>query len=96
MSSEGDATVEDAAILLMSLGEGHAAQIMRHMDAREVQNIGSAMSKIEAINKEQVKQVLEGFLEDAKDETGLTVDADRYIKAMLTKALGPSRPSVRT
>ena len=91
MSSEINATVEGAAILLMSLGEGHAAQIMRHMNAREVQHIGAAMSQIENINKEQVKTVLEGFLEDAKDETGLTVDADRYIKAMLTKALGPDR-----
>ncbi len=84
-------SVENAAILMMSLGEQHAAQILRHMEPKEVQRIGAAMSQLENINKEQVKLVLEGFLESSQDETGLTMDADRYIKALLVKALGPEK-----
>ena len=91
MNSEATASVESAAILLMSLGEAHAAQIMRHMDAKEVQRIGEAMSKLDNINKDQVRQTLDVFLEDSQEETGLTVDADRYIRSMLTQALGPDR-----
>ena len=91
MSSESAASVQDAAILLMSLGETHAAQIMRHMDAKEVQRIGEAMSQLDNINQEQVRQTLDVFLEDSQEETGLTVDADRYIRTMLTQALGPDR-----
>lgn len=84
-------SVESAAILMMSLGEQHAAQILRHMEPKEVQRIGTAMSQLDNINKEQVTQVLEGFLTDAQDETGLTMDSDQYIRTLLTKALGPEK-----
>ncbi len=84
-------TVENAAILMMSLGEQHAAQILRHMEPKEVQRIGAAMSQLENINKEQVKGVLEGFLESSQDETGLTMDSDKYIKTLLVQALGPEK-----
>lgn len=89
--SEQVQSVESAAILMMSLGEQHAAQILRHMEPKEVQRIGTAMSQLENINKDKVTQVLEGFLTDAQDETGLTMDADQYIRTLLTKALGPDK-----
>lgn len=84
-------SVESAAILLMSLGENHAAQILRHMKPKEVQMIGTAMAKLENINKDQVKNVLDGFMQDIQEETGLTMEADRYIRAALTQALGPDK-----
>ncbi|MCB1661229.1 MAG: flagellar motor switch protein FliG [Pseudomonadales bacterium] len=83
--------IESAAILMMSLGEQHAAQILRLMEPKEVQRIGAAMTQLENINKEQVTKVLEGFLEDAQDETGLTTDSDKYIRSMLTQALGSEK-----
>jgi len=86
-------TVENAAILLMSLGENHAAQILRHMDPKEVQLIGSAMSTLQNINKEQMEDALSGFLEDAQDETGLTMGSDQYIKKLLVQALGKDKAS---
>lgn len=84
-------SVESAAILMMSLGEQHAAQILKHMEPKEVQLIGSAMAQLENINRDQVLKVLEGFLGDAQDETGLTSNSDRYIRGMLTQALGPEK-----
>lgn len=89
--SEQANSVQSAAILMMSLGEQHAAQILRHMEPKEVQLIGTAMSQLENINREQVVQVLEGFLGDAQDETGLTSDSDKYIRTMLIQALGPEK-----
>ena len=90
MSSQTN-SVEKAAILMMSLGEQHAAQILKHMAPKEVQRIGTAMARLENINRDQVTKVLEGFLNDAQDETGLTTDADKYIRNMLSKALGPEK-----
>jgi len=83
--------VENAAILLMSLGEDHAAQILRHMDPKEVQLIGTAMSTLQNINKEQMDGALAGFMEDIEDETGLTMGSDRYIKKLLVQALGKEK-----
>jgi len=84
-------TVENAAILLMSLGEDHAAQILRHMEPKEVQLIGTAMSSLKNINKEQMDGALSGFLEDVQDETGLTMGSDQYIRKLLVQALGKDK-----
>ncbi|MEY3018373.1 MAG: flagellar motor switch protein FliG, partial [Pseudomonadota bacterium] len=35
--------LDSAAILLMSLGEGDAAAILKHMGPKEVQRVGAAM-----------------------------------------------------
>lgn len=91
MSKSEFQTVENAAILLMSLGEDHAAQILRHMEPKEVQLIGSAMSTLQNINKEQMDGALSGFMEDIQDETGLTMGSDRYIKKLLVQALGKEK-----
>jgi len=38
--------VEQAAILLMSLGEADAAQVLKHMGPKEVQRVGVAMAQM--------------------------------------------------
>ena len=40
----GRTGTERAAILLLTLGEQEAAQVLRHMGAKEVQRIGAAMA----------------------------------------------------
>ena len=39
--------IEKAAILLMSLGEDNAAEVLRHMGPKEVQKIGLSMAKLQ-------------------------------------------------
>ena len=46
--------VDRAAILLMTLGEADAAEILKHFGPKEVQRVGSAMSKLSEINQTQV------------------------------------------
>jgi len=93
MSKSDFQTVENAAILLMSLGEDHAAQILRLMEPREVQMIGTAMSTLTNINKEQMDYALSGFIEDVQVETGLTMGSDMYIRKLLTQVLGKDKAS---
>jgi len=38
--------VEKAAILMLSLGEAEAAEVMKHMSAKEVQKVGQAMAAV--------------------------------------------------
>ena len=38
--------VEQAAILLMSLGEADAAEVLKHMGPKEVQRVGVAMAQM--------------------------------------------------
>jgi len=83
--------VESAAILLMSLGEADAAQILKHMGPKEVQRVGVAMAQLKDISKDEVEHVVGEFFEAVGGQTGLGVGADEYIRTMLTQALGDEK-----
>jgi flagellar motor switch protein FliG len=80
--------VEQAAILLMSLGETDAAEVLKHMGPKEVQKVGMAMAQMRDISKDDVSGVLNNFIDAVGGQTGLGVGNDDYIRAMLTQALG--------
>ena len=80
--------VERAAILLMSLGEKDAAEILKHMGPKEVQRVGSAMASLKNVNQPQVEGVVSEFLDAVSGQTGMGLGADDYIRNMLTQALG--------
>jgi len=82
---------ERAAVLLMSLGEDEAAQVMKHMNAREVQKVGAAMATLSNISTEQASSVLDDFIEEAGEQTSLGVGADEYLRKTLVNALGEDK-----
>ena len=83
--------VERAAILLMSLGEKDAAEILKHMGPKEVQKVGTAMAALANINQAQVEGVVSEFLEAVSGQTGMGLGSDEYIRNMLTQALGADK-----
>ncbi|WP_320821427.1 flagellar motor switch protein FliG [Thalassolituus sp.] len=80
--------VERAAILLMTLGEKDAAEILKHMGPKEVQRVGTAMATLKNINQGQVEGVVSEFLDAVSGQTGMGLGSDDYIRNMLTQALG--------
>jgi flagellar motor switch protein FliG len=97
MKADGSATalsgVQRAAVLLLSLGESDAAEVLKHMDPKEVQKIGIAMATMEAVTREQVQRVMEEFNNELSAKTSLGVGADEYIRNMLIQALGQEKAS---
>lgn len=83
--------VESAAIFLLSLGEGEAAQVLRHMGPKEVQKVGSAMSSLQNVTRTDVASIVSYFLADAESQTALGVGNDDYIRSVLTNALGEEK-----
>jgi flagellar motor switch protein FliG len=83
--------VNAAAILLMSLGEADAAQILKHMGPKEVQRVGTAMATLKDITQDQVEAVMIDFLESVGKQTGMGIGSDQFIKNMLTEALGKDK-----
>lgn len=83
--------VDKAAILLLSLGETDAAQVLRHLGPKEVQKVGVAMAHMRNVQREQVQQVMGEFVEIVGDQTGVGIGADTYIRKMLTQALGEDK-----
>ncbi|MEO6986065.1 MAG: flagellar motor switch protein FliG [Paralcaligenes sp.] len=79
------------AILMMSLGEDSAAQVFKHLSAREVQNIGTAMANLKQVTRHDVDAVLEEFREEADQFMAVSLGSNDYIRSVLTKALGTDR-----
>jgi flagellar motor switch protein FliG len=83
--------VDQAAVLLMTLGESDAAEVLKHMGPKEVQRIGTSMSSLANIEQHEVEIVLTGFLDEVRTLTGLGMGADSYIRNMLVTALGEDK-----
>jgi len=82
---------ERGALLLLAVGQQRAASVLKNMGPKEVQIVGSAMATMGQITSEMVDVVLEDFIMELKDETGLGLDSDSYIRNMLTDALGADK-----
>jgi len=80
--------ISKAAVLLLSLGEEHAAGVMKHMGPKEVQMVGAAMASLENITTETLNTVVGSFIGTIGGQTALGIDSDKYIKNVLTNALG--------
>jgi flagellar motor switch protein FliG len=91
MDDEG---VEDAAVLLMSLGEEEAAEVFKHLEPKEVQRLGETIAKLKVIPRQKVHVVLERFDALAETQSALVADTDEYVRSVLRKALGEDKANL--
>lgn len=84
-------SIEKAAILLISLGETDAAEVLRYLGQKEVQQLGLTMSKLDNIPQSAVESVMSDFMESISDQTSIGINNDIYIKEMLGQALGTEK-----
>jgi flagellar motor switch protein FliG len=89
-----DQGLEDAAILLMSLGEEEAAEVFKHLAPKEVQRLGETIARMKAISRDKVDGVLEKFVAVAAEQSILVADTDEYVKSVLRKALGEDKANL--
>jgi flagellar motor switch protein FliG len=89
----GGRGIDKAAILLMSLGEEEASEILRHMGPKEVQSVGTAMSGVANVGRDKVETVLDAFLNLLSNQTSLGIGSNDYIRSVLVKALGEEKAS---
>lgn len=80
-----------AAVLLLTLGEASAAEVLKHMGPKEVQKVGSAMATMTNVGREQVSAVLSNFSETVEEQTALGVGAEDYIRTVMVEALGEDK-----
>ncbi len=82
---------DKAAILLMSLGEQNAAEVLKLLGPKEVQRVGIAMASMEKVNKDEATNVLGDFVDAVENQTSLGVGSEEYIKTVLLDALGEGK-----
>ncbi len=82
--------LEKSAMLLLSLGEDAAAEVLKHLGPREVQKLGHAMAGIKSVSREKVETLIDELTEHSAKGSPLSAD-ENMIRSMLTKALGDDK-----
>lgn len=80
-----------AAILLLGVGEEAATEVMRHMSAKEVQQVGEAMATISKLTNNQVESVLADFHLESAEINPLGLEATDFTRRVMTSALGQDK-----
>ena len=89
-----DRGLNDAAILLMSLGEEEAAEVFKHLSPKEVQKLGETIARMRGVAREKVDFVISRFTEDCAAQSLLVEDASDYVKSVLRRALGDDKAAL--
>ena len=91
-SKPGDlAGTQRAAILLMSLGEQDAANLLKQLDARDVQKLGIAMAELKEVSREQMTSVLDTFIGVVDGKANIASGSQDYVRRVLTQAVGKQK-----
>lgn len=85
--------IEKASILLLTVGEEAAAEILKQLGPKEVQRIGTSMAVLSDVKREKVAAVFKSFIDEITNTTGFGIGSDSYVRNMLTKALGSEKAS---
>jgi flagellar motor switch protein FliG len=86
--------VEEAAILLMALGEEEAAEVFKFLVPKEVQRLGETIARMQAVPKERFERVLDKVHELTGESGLLLPDSDAYVRSVLMKALGEDKANL--
>jgi len=92
--SDTEATMsgtQRAALLLLTLGESEATEVLKYMDAKEVQQLGAAMTSLNDVSKYQASDVIDGFMSDIEDQTSFGMATEDYVRRILTNAFSASK-----
>ncbi len=91
---EEDDGLQNAAILLMSLGEEEAAEVFKYLSPKEVQKLGGAIAKTKSITRERVDDVVTKFTNVAASQSLLVSDSGDYVRSVLKRALGDDKAAL--
>lgn len=85
------AGTQRAAILLMSLGEQEAANVLKQLDAREIQKLGLAMAELKQVSRDQMSSVLDSFIGICDDKASIASGSPDFVRRVLTQAVGKQK-----
>ncbi|MGA2779823.1 MAG: flagellar motor switch protein FliG [Steroidobacteraceae bacterium] len=88
---DGLAGTQRAAILLMSLGEQDAANLLKQLDATDVQKLGLAMAELQEVSRDQMTSVLQNFIGVADGKADIASSSIDYVRRVLTQAVGKQK-----
>ncbi|CAN5162187.1 flagellar motor switch protein FliG [soil metagenome] len=80
--------LEQAAIVLLSMGEEPAAAVLRCLSREELLEVTQVMSRMSGIKVDTVKVAMQHFFDDYREQSGVHGASRSYLKRSLDLALG--------
>lgn len=80
--------IEQAAILLLSMGDSASAGVLRHFSREEIVGVSQAMARLSNVKQPMVSEVISRFFDDYKEQSSIKGASRSYLSSMLGKALG--------
>ena len=82
---------EKAALLLLSLGENNAGEILKRLDDKEVQLLGQKISRLEVVPTKQLAGILEEFNRMMEAPEALIVRGEQFFKNTIARTMDHKR-----
>ncbi len=82
---------EKAAILLLSLSEEDAAQILKLLEPKQVQRVGTIMAGMEDFTQQKISAVHKLFIDEIQNFSTIGFQSEEFVRKALTAALGEDR-----
>ncbi len=80
-----------SAILMLALDDNSAAEVFKRMSPQEVQQVSTAMTKLDQVSHAEMGAVLDAFQREQDEFVALNLNSSEHIRAVLGKALGEER-----
>lgn len=93
LQEKAEQGLEKSAILMLALGEEGASSVLKHLTPKEVQRLGTKMSKTQNVTIDAVDSIMKELLEFTNTQSALGINSSSYIKNVLNKALGEEKAS---
>ncbi|MCW5671551.1 MAG: flagellar motor switch protein FliG [Hydrogenophaga sp.] len=81
-------STEQAAIVLLSMGEQPAAAVLQHLSREELLDVTQVMSRMSGIKVDMARAALQRFFDDYREQSGVHGASRAYLKSSLDMALG--------
>jgi flagellar motor switch protein FliG len=85
------AGIERSAILLMTVGEDAAGQVLRYLSPTEVTQLAETMRRLGGQSRDRVSAVLDEFQREAEQQTGYGMAPEVFLGEALSHALGQEK-----
>jgi flagellar motor switch protein FliG len=83
--------VEKSAVVMLSIGEEAAAEVMKHMSQLEINLLSVAMARVANVSKSAVTEIFQEFIDTMLQETSIGIGAEAYVHGVLERALGSEK-----
>lgn len=87
-TNKSNSYTEQAAILLLCLGEEAAATVMQKLSREEVVRLSENMARLSGVKTSMARKVINNFFDEFREQSGINGASRSMLQGILNKALG--------